>query len=250
MYENKYDFTNALVQFERSLDLRKRCLTLDHPLIEETLSTMGFVYNKEGNNVKALVYLNEAVDLQLKTESIYLASTCISIGSIHHSKQDHKNVLLYYQKALKYAANDNPELGPLYYQIGLIYDGEKDFDMALENYQNTLKFPSNIDSIIVDIYNRMGQIYHTKRDYSEVLCNYKKALSFCIEQKSDATLIYYHMAWVYDNKLEHKKALRFYKKALNENKTQESPSSDLFSRVYNNMAGIYARSDEFKSQYD
>ncbi|CAF1678095.1 unnamed protein product, partial [Didymodactylos carnosus] len=47
MYENKYDFTNALVQFERSLDLRKRCLTLDHPLIEETLSTMGFVYNKE-----------------------------------------------------------------------------------------------------------------------------------------------------------------------------------------------------------
>ena len=89
---------------------------------------MRFVYNEQGNNEKTLVYLNEAYDLQVKSESIYLVSTCISISSIHHSKQDHKNALIYYDKALKYVTNDGLELGLLYYQIRMIYDDKKDLD--------------------------------------------------------------------------------------------------------------------------
>ncbi|CAF4090790.1 unnamed protein product [Rotaria sp. Silwood2] len=246
IYEKKNDLKNALIQFEKSFDIRKRCLKLDHPLIEETLSTMGFVYSKDGDNEKALTYFKEALNLQLKSESIYLASTCISIGSIYHKKEDLENALLYYQKALKYATNDEPELGPLYYQIGLIYDDKKDFDMALENYQNSFKFPSKIDSIIVDMYNRIGQIYRQKRDYPNALISYKKALDICKEQDKKTASIYYNLAWVYDDKHEHNNALKFYKKALNENRKQKLPGLDLFSKIYNNIAGIHARSNKFK----
>jgi tetratricopeptide (TPR) repeat protein len=97
---------------------------------------------------------------------------------------------------LKYAANDDPELGPLYYQIGMIYDDKKDLDMAIENYENALKFSSNIGSIIEDIYKRIGLIYHEKRHYSLALINYEKALTIYTKQKSDTTLLLYHVAWV------------------------------------------------------
>ncbi|CAF4046364.1 unnamed protein product, partial [Rotaria sp. Silwood1] len=246
MYDKKDDYTTALIQFEKSLEIRRRCLTSDHSLIEETLSTTAFIYSKQGDNDKALEYFKEALDLQMKSESIYLASTCISIGSIYHAKGDHQTALIYYQNALKYAANDNPELGSLYYQIGLIYDDKKDLDMALENYLNALKYPSKIDSIIDDVYERAGSIYHTKRYYSQALINHKKALTICKNRKSDATVIYYHIASVYDDKAEHTKAIKFYKKALKEYREQKLSRTNLLSKIYNNMAGIYIQSNKSK----
>ena len=246
VYEKTHDLLNALVQFERSLDIRKQCLASDHPLIEETLSTLGFVYTKQGNTDKALAYWIEALDLQLKSESMYLASTCISIGSIYHSKDDDENALIYYEKALIYVTNDTRELGPLYYQIGLIYDNKMDFAIALDNYCKALQFPLNTDSIVDDIHNRLGRIYHTKRYYSKALIHYKKALFILLEQKRDVTVIYYHIAWVYDDKCEHQKAVRFYRKALNEYRKQKSSDLNLLSKIYNNIAGIYARSQKYK----
>ena len=172
IYEDRGDCTNALTQFERSLAIRRKCLKSNHSLIEETLSNMALVSSKLDECEKALAYLSEALDLQLQSDSIYLASTCISIGSIHHHKQDYKNALLYYKKALNHSTQDNPDLGSLYYQIGLIYDEKSDCDSALENYQNALNFLSIVDSITVDIYNRIGCIYHTNvtiRNHSPII---------------------------------------------------------------------------------
>ncbi|CAF3999473.1 unnamed protein product [Adineta steineri] len=246
VYEKNHDFTTALVHFEKSLDIKKQHLTIDHPVIEETLSTIGFVYTKQGDIDRALSYLIEAFNLQVKSNSTYLTSICISIGSLYHSKQDDQNALIFYQKALTYITKDNRELGSLYYQIGLIYYDKNDLDQALENFANALTFPSNIDSIIDDIHNRIGLIYHTKRYYSKALIYFKKALVIHKKQKKDLSVIYYHIAWVYDDKFELKKALNFYKKALYEHRNQESSDVSLLSKVYNNMAGIYARSHKCK----
>ena len=54
VYEGKGDFENALVQFQKGLEIQTRVFGSDHPDVAKSYGNLGNVYSRQGQYERAL----------------------------------------------------------------------------------------------------------------------------------------------------------------------------------------------------
>jgi tetratricopeptide (TPR) repeat protein len=66
VYEGKGDFENALVQFQKALEIRTRVFGSDHPNVAASFNNIGAVYEKKGDLENALVQHQKALKIRTR----------------------------------------------------------------------------------------------------------------------------------------------------------------------------------------
>jgi tetratricopeptide (TPR) repeat protein len=66
VYEGKGDFENALVQFQKALEIQTRVFGSDHPDVAGSYSNIGVVYREKGDLENALVQHQKALEIQTR----------------------------------------------------------------------------------------------------------------------------------------------------------------------------------------
>jgi tetratricopeptide (TPR) repeat protein len=65
-YGRKGDLENALIQFQKSLEIRTREFASEHPLVAESFNNVGVVYEKQGDLENALVLHQKALEIRTR----------------------------------------------------------------------------------------------------------------------------------------------------------------------------------------
>ncbi|CAF1215831.1 unnamed protein product [Didymodactylos carnosus] len=250
-YLENDDTTNALIQFEKALEIGENCLEIDDSTIRLVLPYIVKVFQIKKDYATALEHITKLLNIAQKdlcTTSDDLATIYFNIGYINYCKYNNKKAIRNYRKALKYASPTSPKIGELYYGLALIYDDRKDLNVALRNYKNALQFFSNSDDFSASIYNNIGAIYYLKHDYKRALWNYYKALTVIEIDSELASILYYNMALIDDIKKDYINALYSYEAVLETIKNHRVENEDLLIKTYNNMGGIYKQISNYEEE--
>jgi tetratricopeptide (TPR) repeat protein len=257
---NQGDYYEALVSYQKALEVYRTTLDTDHPDLATSYNNIGQVYTNMGEYSKALRFYQHSLDIYEKTlppDHSSLAIPYNNIGLVHRFLGDYAQALVSHEKALNIEERtlpaNHPSLAISYNNIGLVYKYMGEYAKALESHEKALQIeektlPSDHPSLAIS-YNNIGLLYDNMGEYAKALSFYEKTLA--IYQKSspnkhpDLATAYNNIGSVYKNIGEYSKALWFYERTLEiEGKAlpEDHPSLAItFSNigmVYNNLGDL------------
>ncbi|CAF1253126.1 unnamed protein product [Didymodactylos carnosus] len=186
-YDERGNNEQALVYYNKGLDIYQKCLPADSLSLATTYSNIGNVYSNKGDFDQALMNLNKALQIQLKTLSAdhpSAASTYNNIGVVYDKKKQYDRALEYYHKCLKIRQavlpQNHPLLATAYNNIGVVHVNRGDGTRALKYYAMSLQIrlrslPQNHLSLRVAYWNN-GMVYYAQQKWKEALTNFTLAL--------------------------------------------------------------------------
>jgi len=260
MYDDRGDYDNALVQYQKALAIQEKVLDTEHPNTATTYHNIGSVYDNMGKYEQALVYYLKAlaiVEKVLGTEHPSTAATYNNIAGVYYAKDDYDNALVQYQKACeileKVLGTEHPSTATTYNNIGLLYNNMGNYDNALMYYQKALAIHEKVLGIehpsTATTYNNIAGVYYAKGDYDNALVQYQKALA--IREKVLGTehpytaATYNNIAGVHYAKGDYDNALVPYQKALAIREKvlgTEHPSTAI---SYHNIGTLYVQLEDY-----
>ncbi len=232
MYQDKGDYDDALVQYQKALGIQEKVLGTEHPSTAATYNNIGAVYDDMGDYENALVQYQKALAIREKvlgTQHPSTATTHNNIGLAYKSKGDYENALMYYMKALviseKVLGTEHPDTAITYNNIASVYyekGNRGDYDNALVQYQKALAIREKVlgtehpDTAVT--YNNIAAVYDAKGDSENALRYYLKSLHvkekvLGTEHPSTATA-YHNIGTLYVQWKDYPKALAYLKKAF------------------------------------
>ncbi|CAF3818168.1 unnamed protein product [Adineta steineri] len=257
---NQGDYNEALLSYEKALEIYQKFLPEDHPDLATSFNNIGQVYKNMGEYSKALSFYEKSLDIFQKTLPSKHTSLAISynnIGLIQRFMGEYAKALESHEKALEIEQNslpsNHPSLATSYNNIGLVYKHMGEYTKALESHEKALEIeqktlPSNHPSLAIS-YNNIGLLYDDIGKYSQALTFYEKTLE--IYQKTlpanhpDLATCYNNIGSVYKNLAEYSKALLFYIKTLQiEEKSLPKNHPDL-AITYSNIGIVYDNMGEY-----
>jgi tetratricopeptide (TPR) repeat protein len=66
VYEGKGDFENALVQYQKGLEIKTRAFGSDHLDVAESYNNIGLVYDRQGKYDEAMEYYQKDLDITVR----------------------------------------------------------------------------------------------------------------------------------------------------------------------------------------
>ncbi len=229
MYHDRGDYDNALVQYQKSLQIKEKVLDTEHPSTAATYHNIGAVYKAKGDSDNALVQYQKALAIREKvlgTEHPDTATTYHNIAGVHYAKGDYDNALVQYQKSLqikeKVHGTEHPDTATTYNNIGSVYKAKGDYDNALKYYLKDLAISEKVLGTehpnTATTYNNIAGVYAAKGDYDNALVQYQKSLQIKekvlgTEHPSTATT-YHNIGTLYVPLKDYPKALAYLKKAF------------------------------------
>jgi len=227
--KHRGEYSKALEYYEKSLEIDKKTLPANHPLLATSYNNIGLVYQSMGEYSKALEYYEKSLEIRKKTLPANhpdLAQSYNNIGNVYKSMGEYSKALEYYEKSLEIYKKTLPanhsDLAISYNNIGLVYKSMGEYSKALQYYEKSLEIrkkslPANHPSLATS-YNNIGSVYYSMGEYSKALEYYEKSLEIMkktlpANHPSLATS-YNNIGWVYRNKTDYKKALDYYERAL------------------------------------
>ncbi|CAF1418187.1 unnamed protein product [Adineta steineri] len=251
---NQGDYKKAIWYYEKSLEIKEKTLSSNHPSLATSYNSIGAVYKNMGEYSKALSYYEKALEIReksLPSNHPHLATSYSNIGLVYKNMGEYSKALSYYEKALeieeKSLPSNHPDLATSYNNIGNVYDSMGEYSKALSSHEKALEIqqktlPSNHPSLATS-YNNIGLVYNNMEEHSKALSYYEKALE--IRQKTlpsnhpDLATSYNNMGEAYRQMGEYAKALSFYEKALEIWQKTLSPNHPHLATSYNNIGLAY-----------
>ncbi|CAF4272394.1 unnamed protein product [Rotaria socialis] len=151
IYYQKADLQNALIHYQKSLNISLKYLSSDALRLAPTYTNIGITFCKQGDLDRGIGYYQQALNIETK------------------------------------AADPNQEqIAILYNNIGSALQDQGQIREALNNYEQALQInmtilPENHPSLAIR-YNNIGMSYYDLKDYAKALFNFKKCLN--IEERS------------------------------------------------------------------
>ncbi|CAF1098654.1 unnamed protein product [Adineta ricciae] len=106
-------YVDALVFYEKSLDIKKKHIPADHSNIAKSYHNMGCIYDALGRYDLAMEHYTRALKIQEKSlphEHPDIAKSYRSIGVIHEKKGEWREALASYEKAAEiYRSSLSPQ---------------------------------------------------------------------------------------------------------------------------------------------
>jgi tetratricopeptide (TPR) repeat protein len=144
------DFKKCLNDFYTAYTIFQRIG--DKEGIIQSLNSLGNFCYQQGNDEKALIYLNKALALARKLNSSELIATVLNnIALIHFNRKENASAIECYNEAIEKnkACGQMFRLAVNYVNLANIYLDEKKFDRFMSYYK-----------LATDIYLKMGSEYH------------------------------------------------------------------------------------------
>lgn len=155
--------------------------------------TLGVVYSKKGDIVKAEDEYNKAVYYNPNLGNAYA-----NLASIYGDQGKHDMALEYYHRALQNGADS----ASVYYNLGVEYYNQGDLDKALENSKTSL-------SIVEDdpkVHFLLGEIYLQKGILEEAIKEYRETIKYDPQN----ALAFYRLGTIYMQMGQRKEAIDSY----------------------------------------
>lgn len=195
LYAQKLNnYTEALVYYQKAVDIQKRILPFNHPLIAETLSKMGVAYRHKGEYGEALTYHQKALEIKKLSlppthPSIALSLNCL--GNVFVILGEFDEALKYYKETLEIRrqnkssslpTNRQLDIWKILNNIGSVNSILNKFDESIRYYKEALSVRR--DHLIASaphpdigmILNGLGSVYKKVGMYDEALKCYEEAL--------------------------------------------------------------------------
>ena len=155
-YNYKKDYEKAVFYAQKAIAIQRQLTDADHPDMALLYNDIGLIYDNYGKSDSALLYLQKAIDNQLKKASNNIGFTYTNMGQVYHRAKDYDKAVLFFQKSLavktKILKAQSPALAETYNLLAKTYLAKKDY----ENAENCLKKSLNISN------------YKQKNDFSTV----------------------------------------------------------------------------------
>jgi two-component system, NtrC family, sensor kinase len=184
-------------------------------------SGLGSIYDRKGQNEKALEYYNEALELYHKSgeQENYLYQL-INLGLVHRVMGNYGVSLEYLMEALKTGrqVSDTAAIVESLLAIGFVYAFVEKWEDALSYQQEALEIYRQADDQwgIARIHNDMGVTYNLAGELDSALVQHQAALA--IRLKSNDTYntfaSYLYIGDIYADKEDYLKAVEYYVKAI------------------------------------
>jgi len=208
------------------------------------LNNIGYVYDSQGDIVKALEYYHKSLKIQEEIgDKSGIANSFNNIGFTYHHQGDIPKALEYYHKSLKIQEEIGYKSGIAnsINNIGMIYKLQGDFPKALEYYHKSLKIQEEIGnkSGIALSLNNIGSIYRRQGDIAKAIEYYHKSLKIQEEigNKKGIALSFNNIGFIYHHQEDISKALEYYHKSLKIEEEIGDKSGIALS--LNNIGNIY-----------
>ncbi len=142
-----------------------------------SLNNFGFLYNQQGNYIKAYEYFNKALNIQkANNDKKGLAASLANFGYLLRQQGDIAKALEYYHNALKIQLEiaDKSGMATSYNNIAFVFENQGEYSKALEYYNKALKIYLAIndkDGIAI-CYGNIGYNYEA---YGDPSCDNSKS---------------------------------------------------------------------------
>jgi tetratricopeptide (TPR) repeat protein len=188
----KGDYDRTLRYCQRAI-LQSEKKKKDAHKIAEINRTMGVVYLYKKDVQKAEMYLNKALELDLKNygennENTLNDKLNLIASNYLKNKANPDKIINDYKSILNIINNKNNGNQSLYYtavtcctHIAEIYNDKNDFDTAIKYAEKSLDISLKMldkNMVVIKSYNNLGSLYYNKQQYSKSLYYYNKALEF------------------------------------------------------------------------
>jgi tetratricopeptide (TPR) repeat protein len=251
---NQGEYQEAIRFYEKSIEIYKKTLPLNHLNLAASYNNIGLVYDSMGEYSKALSYYEKALEISQKSlppNHPSLASSYNNIGLVYKNMGEYSKALSSHEKALEIKQQslppNHPDLAGSYGNIGVVYDSMGGYSKALSSYEKALEIqqqslPPNHPDLAAS-YNNIGLVYDSMGEYSKALSYYEKALE--IKQQSlppnhpSLAMSYNNIGIVYRKMGDYSKALSFYEKALEIRQQSLPPNHPDLAASYNNIGVAY-----------
>ena len=168
------------------------------PDFAEGYNNRGIAYGEKGDFNHAIGDFNKAIEINSNYTAAYTNRGVAydKMGTFDRALQD-------YNKAIK----QNPNYANAYINRGNAYEDKGDFDCAIADYTKAI----NLDPNNIDAYNNRGIAYGEKGDFNHAIGDFNKA----IEINSNYTAAYTNRGTAYNNQGDFNRAIADYTKAIN-----------------------------------
>ncbi|CAM4970633.1 unnamed protein product [Rotaria socialis] len=254
------DYTLAMENFEKALQIQFVSLPADHLNIATTYNNIATIYfESEENYERALENYEKALEIQLrclpsKADS-EIALTYNNIGSIYYRLENYSLALENYKKSVEIMTKCLPEnhfdFSIAYNNIGLIYAANGNYTEALINYNKALSTSTSDHPFSSRTYLNIGDVYRMTENNNLALEHYEKALEIqmqCSTQNHhDLLRIYNVMNVAYYDMNNREMSLKYYEKFLEILLIVEPLNFNEHSTAYENIADLLFLKNDFKA---
>ncbi|KAF0240064.1 MAG: NB-ARC domain-containing protein, partial [bacterium] len=186
-YANRGDYLKAEPLFIQALDIRKKALGDNHPLMAQSINNLAILYERKGDYSKAEPLLIQALDMRKKAlgdNHPLMVQSINSLARVYENKEDYTKAEPLFIQALdiyKKALGDNhPDtatsinnLAELYYRKGDYLKAEPLLIQTLDIRKKALG-DNHLDT--AQSINNLASLYSDKGDYSKAEPLYIQAL--------------------------------------------------------------------------
>ncbi|CAF1063690.1 unnamed protein product [Didymodactylos carnosus] len=194
IYKQRNSSQQALIDYNKCLDVELKYLSLEPPLLAIPESNTGMVYSDQAAQEQTLVDMEKALEIENKTictDESYLAKTYNNIAMVYYNKKEYHKALDYYHKTLsidKATLPTNPPLlGATYNNIAGVHYSKGDYVQALKYLEITLQIElsslSTTHPSVAVTYWNIGLVHGDQQNWTEALRNFTAA--YQIAKKSN-----------------------------------------------------------------
>jgi tetratricopeptide (TPR) repeat protein len=240
------EYQEAIIFFEKSLEIKGKSLPLNHPDLVSSHNNIGAVYQNMGDYLKALSSYEKA--LAIEQQSVPpnhpdLAYSYNNIGAVYREMGNYPKALSSFKKALAIQQQsfppNHPYLASSHNNIGAVCQNMGDYPKALLSYEKGLairqqSLPPNHPDLATS-HNNIGSLYGRRGEYAKALPYLEEALA--IRQQSlpanhpDLAKSHYNIGLAHEEMGNYSKAYSSYERAVNIGQ-QSLPSNHPHLRKY------------------
>lgn len=190
-------------------------------VISETLYTLGYIIQENGNVPLALDYYHASFEISKEIDlKKSLAIGYNNIGFVYHQQGDIAKALEYHHKSLniKTELGDSIGMGNSINNIGFLYNSQQDYDKGIEYCSKALKIykSQNHEAGMAYSLNNLGLAYKQKENYDEALVCYEQSLEIRtkLDDLKGMGTVVNNIAKIYHEQKKYTKALEFFNESL------------------------------------
>jgi len=213
----------------------------------------GEVASTEGNIPEAIDSYRKELKLKkaiLEDTHGSIVASYMTISKLLLKIRDYPRAIEYYELLIgikKQKDENNPELGPAYFELGILYEQTNNLLRAKENYENALRIAKlehgETSAKLINIYSTLGNLEEKMGRYVEAVDLLQTALKLKLKNPSEdqgsLASLYNNLGHAYERSLKPKYSLENYQKALTIWLKTKGEKSENVGTVYNNMGSAY-----------
>ena len=181
------EYKEAVKYYEKSIEIKERTLSKNHPDLATYYNNIALVYNNMGEYSKALEYYEKDIEITkiaLPKNHPDLATSYNNIALVYKNMSEYSKALEYYEKSHKICEmalpKNLPNLAISYNNIALVYNDMGEYSKALEYYERSIEIrkitlPKNHPELAIS-YNNIASVYYNMKKYSKALELFERAL--------------------------------------------------------------------------